>query len=100
MTKKLNIIAKDAKGNTISRLTYSFTVYPEGIVTVASDGTVTPKAAGTASINVIFEGNDNYNAATCVVDVNVTSNVSSTTKIFTSIADLRHVAQKNNKKDF
>ena len=98
VTKKLNIIAKDAKGNTISGLTYSFTVYPEGIVTVASDGTVTPKAAGTASINVIFEGNDNYNAATCVVDVNVTSNVSSTTKIFTSIADLRHVAQKNNKK--
>ena len=98
VTKNLDIIAKDAKGNTISGLTYSFTVYPEGIVTVASDGTVTPKAAGTASINVIFEGNDNYNAATCVVDVNVTSNVSSTTKIFTSIADLRHVAQKNNKK--
>lgn len=98
VTKKLNIIAKDAKGNTISGLTYSFTVYPEGIVTVASDGTVTPKAAGTASINVIFEGNDNYNAATCVVDVNVTSNVSSTTKIFTSIADLRHVAQATNKK--
>lgn len=97
-TQNLNIIAKDAKGNTISGLTYSFTVYPEGIVTVASDGTVTPKAAGTASINVIFEGNDNYNAATCVVDVNVTSNVSSTTKIFTSIADLRHVAQENNKK--
>ena len=98
VTQNLNIIAKDAKGNTISGLTYSFTVYPEGIVTVANDGTVTPKAAGTASINVIFEGNDNYNAATCVVDVNVTSNVSSTTKIFTSIADLRHVAQKNNKK--
>lgn len=97
-TRNLNIIAKDANGNTISGLTYSFTVYPEGIVTVASDGTVTPKAAGTASINVIFEGNDNYNAATCVVDVNVTSNVSSTTKIFTSIADLRHVAQENNKK--
>ena len=98
VTKNLDIIAKDAKGNTISGLTYSFTVYPEGIVTVASDGTVTPKAAGTASINVIFEGNDNYNAATCVVDVNVTSNVSSTTKIFTSIADLRHVAQATNKK--
>lgn len=97
-TQNLNIIAKDAKGAPISGLTYSFTVYPEGIVTVASDGTVTPKAAGTASINVIFEGKDNYNAATCVVDVNVTSNVSSTTKIFTSIADLRHVAQKNNKK--
>ena len=98
VTKNLDLIAKDAKGNTISGLTYSFTVYPEGIVTVASDGTVTPKAAGTASINVIFEGNDNYNAATCVVDVNVTSNVSSTTKIFTSIADLRHVAQATNKK--
>lgn len=97
-TQNLNIIAKDDKENTISGLTYSFTVYPEGIVTVDSDGTVTPKAAGTASINVIFEGNDNYNAATCVVDVNVTSNVSSITKIFTSIADLRHVAQDNNKK--
>lgn len=97
-TQNLNIIAKDVNGKTISGLTYSFTVYPEGIVTVASDGTVTPKAAGTASINVIFEGNDNYNAATCVVDVNVASNVSSTTQIFTSIADLRHVAQKHNKK--
>lgn len=90
-TQNLNIIAKDAKGNTISGLTYSFTVYPEGIVTVASDGTVTPKAAGTASINVIFEGNDNYNAATCVVDVNVTSNAIG--RVFYSIADIRHATQ-------
>lgn len=97
-TQNLNIIAKDAKGNTISGLTYSFTVYPEGIVTVASDGTVTPKAAGTASINVIFKGNDNYNAATCVADVNVASNTASTTRVFTSIADVRHVAQDNGKK--
>ena len=97
VTKNLDIIAKDAKGNTISGLTYSFTVYPEGIVTVASDGTVTPKAAGTASINVIFEGNDNYNAATCVVDVNVASNASSSTKVFKSIADVRHAAQDKNK---
>ena len=97
-TQNLNIIAKDAKGNTISGLTYSFTVYPEGIVTVDSDGTVTPKAAGTASINVIFEGNDNYNAATCVANVNVASNTASTTRVFTSIADVRHVAQDNGKK--
>lgn len=90
-TQNLNIIAKDAKGNTISGLTYSFTVYPEGIVTVARDGTVTPKAAGTASINVIFEGNDNYNAATCVVDVNVASNAIG--KVFYSIADIRHATQ-------
>lgn len=90
-TQNLNIIAKDAYGNTISGLTYSFTVYPEGIVTVANDGTVTPKAAGTASINVIFEGNDNYNAATCVVDVNVTSNAIG--RVFYSIADIRHATQ-------
>lgn len=90
-TQNLNIIAKDANGNTISGLTYSFTVYPEGIVTVASDGTVTPKAAGTASIHVIFEGNDNYNAATCVADVNVASNA--TGKVFYSIADIRHATQ-------
>lgn len=90
-TQNLNIIAKDAKGNTISGLTYSFTVYPEGIVTVANDGTVTPKAAGTASINVIFEGNDNYNAATCVVDVNVASNAIG--RVFYSIADIRHATQ-------
>ena len=96
-TRNLNIIAKDANGDPISGLTYSFTVYPEGIVTVASDGTVTPKAAGTASINVIFEGNDNYNAATCVVDVNVASNASSSTKVFKSIADVRHAAQDKNK---
>lgn len=96
-TQNLNIIAKDAKGNTIiSGLTYSFTVYPEGIITVASDGTVTPKAAGTASINVIFEGNDNYNAATCVVDVNVTSNV--TGRVFYSIADIRHATQSSTDK--
>lgn len=92
-TRNLNIIAKDVYGNTISGLTYSFTVYPEGIVTVASDGTVTPKAAGTASINVIFEGNDNYNAATCVVDVNVTSNATGEDKVFYSIADIRHATQ-------
>lgn len=92
-TQNLNIIAKDAKENTISGLTYSFTVYPEGIVTVASDGTVTPKAAGTASINVIFEGNDNYNAATCVVDVNVASNATGEDKVFYSIADIRHATQ-------
>ena len=90
-TRNLNIIAKDANGNTISGLTYSFTVYPEGIVTVANDGTVTPKAAGTASINVIFEGNDNYNAATCVVDVNVASNAIG--RVFYSIADIRHATQ-------
>ena len=90
-TQNLNIIAKDANGNTISGLTYSFTVYPEGIVTVASDGTVTPKAAGTASINVIFEGNDNYNAATCVVAVNVASNAIG--RVFYSIADIRHATQ-------
>lgn len=90
-TQNLNIIAKDVYGNTISGLTYSFTVYPEGIVTVASDGTVTPKAAGTASINVIFEGNDNYNAATCVVDVNVASNAIG--RVFYSIADIRHATQ-------
>lgn len=90
-TQNLNIIAKDANGNTISGLTYSFTVYPEGIVTVASNGTVTPKAAGTASINVIFEGNDNYNAATCVVDVNVASNAIG--RVFYSIADIRHATQ-------
>ena len=90
-TRNLNIIAKDANGKTISGLTYSFTVYPEGIVTVASDGTVTPKAAGTASINVIFEGNDNYNAATCVVDVNVASNAIG--RVFYSIADIRHATQ-------
>lgn len=96
VTQNLNIIAKDANGKTISGLTYSFTVYPEGIVTVASDGTVTPKAAGTASINVIFEGNDNYNAATCVVDVNVASNV--TGKVFYSIADIRHATQSSTDK--
>lgn len=90
-TQNLNIIAKDANENTISGLTYSFTVYPEGIVTVASDGTVTPKAAGTASINVIFEGNDNYNAATCVADVNVASNAIG--RVFYSIADIRHATQ-------
>lgn len=90
-TRNLNIIAKDANGDPISGLTYSFTVYPEGIVTVASDGTVTPKAAGTASINVIFEGNDNYNAATCVVDVNVASNAIG--RVFYSIADIRHATQ-------
>lgn len=96
-TQNLNVIAKNANGNTISGLTYKFTVYPEGIVTIADDGTVTPKAAGTANINVIFEGNDKYNAATCVADVNVASAASSDTKVFQSIADVRHAAQDNSK---
>lgn len=94
-TANINIVAKNTDGNAITDLTYSFTVEPEGIVEIAADGTVTPKAAGTASIHILFEGNAQYNAATCVVDVNVASNASSSTKVFKSIADVRHAAQDN-----
>ena len=92
-TANINIVAKNTDGNAITGLTYSFTVYPEGIVEIAADGTVTPKAAGTASIHILFEGNDQYNAATCVVDVNVSSSATSSDKIFYNIADIRHATQ-------
>lgn len=78
---------------TITSLTYTYEVSPAGIVEVDANGTVTPKKAGTASINVIFAGNDNYNAASCVIDVNVASGASSTQKVFTSIADIRQASQ-------
>ena len=98
-TANLNVVAKTSDGTTISGLTYRYEVYPEGIVEVSTDGTVTPKKAGTASITVIFDGNDKYNAATCVADVNVSSASTENDKVFYSIADIRHAAQSHKKSD-
>lgn len=92
-TATLAITATDNSGNAVSGLKYRYEVYPENIVTVDENGVVTPVNAGTASITVIFDGDDNYNAATCVVDVNVASKATSTDKVFYSIADIRHATQ-------
>lgn len=95
-TAKLNITAKKADDTVVSDLSikdFRFDITPEGIVTIDANGVVTPKAAGTASITIIFEGNDTYNAATCVADVNVASKATSTDKVFYSIADIRHATQ-------
>lgn len=92
-TATVSVSAKDSDGKEVTGLKYRYEVFPEGVVTIDANGVVTPKQAGTASINVIFEGNDTYNAATCVVDVNVASNASSTTMVYTSIADIRHAGQ-------
>ena len=105
--QNLSISAKDKDSKDVSGLTYSYEVYPEGIVTIDdASGLVTPKKAGTASITINFEGNDKYNAATCVVDVNVSSTATSSDKVFYSIADIRHATQsittgayKDNKKN-
>ena len=91
-TATINITAT-AGTTPITGLTYRYEVYPEGIVTVDENGVVTPKKAGTASITVIFDGNEKYNAATCVVDVNVASKSTSTDHVFYSIADMRHATQ-------
>ena len=91
-TATINITAT-AGTTPITGLTYRYEVYPEGIVTVDENGVVTPKKAGTASITVIFDGNEKYNAATSVVDVNVASKSTSTDHVFYSIADMRHATQ-------
>ena len=104
--QNIEITAKDKDANAVNGLTYRYEVYPEGIVTINTDGLVTPNKAGTASITVIFDGNDTYNAATCVVDVNVSSAATESQKVFYSIADIRHATQsitsgnnKDNKKN-
>ncbi len=93
-TATISVKASDSKGTTtITGLAYIYEVSPAGIVEVDNNGIVTPKKAGTASVNVIFAGNDSYNAASCVIDVNVASNASSSEKVFYSIADIRQAAQ-------
>lgn len=101
-TATISISAKDTDGNAVTGLKYRYEVYPENIVTIDANGVVTPVQAGTASITVIFDGNDTYNAATCVIDVNVASRATSTDKVFYSIADIRHATQsstESNKKN-
>lgn len=92
-TATISISAKDTDGNAVTGLKYRYEVYPENIVTIDANGVVAPVQAGTASITVIFDGNDTYNAATCVIDVNVASKATSTDKVFYSIADIRHATQ-------
>lgn len=92
-TATISVSAKDTDGNAVTGLNYRYEVYPENIVTIDVNGVVKPVHAGTASITVIFDGNDTYNAATCVIDVNVASNATSTDKVFYSIADIRHATQ-------
>lgn len=95
-TAQLTITAKTTNGNVVSDLSikdYKFDINPEGLITIDDKGIVTPVAPGTASITIIFEGNNTYNAATCVVDVNVASKAISTDKVFYSIADIRHATQ-------
>lgn len=92
-TATISVSAKDTDGNAVTGLKYRYEVYPENIVTIDANGVVKPEQAGTASITVIFDGNDTYNAATCVIDVNVASNATSTDKVFYSIADIRHATQ-------
>ncbi len=92
-TTTINITATSNNQTVTDKLTYRYEVYPDNIISISEDGIVTPKQAGTASITVIFEGNDKYNAATCVIDVNVASKSTSTDKIFYSIADIRHATQ-------
>lgn len=92
-TATVSVSANDTDGNAVTGLKYRYEVYPENIVTIDANGVVTPVHAGTASITVIFDGNDTYNAATCVIDVNVASNATSTDKVFYSIADIRHATQ-------
>lgn len=94
-TATISVSAKDTDGNAVTGLKYRYEVYPENIVTIDVNGVVTPVHAGTASITVIFDGNDTYNAATCVIDVNVASNATSTDKVFYSIADIRHATQSS-----
>ncbi len=55
--------------------------------------------AGNATITVSFAGNDNYEAATCTVNVVVkNSSVTSTTKVYHNIAEVQDAAQTTSEK--
>ena len=93
-TGNLSITATDASKNTVSGLSYKYTSTSPAVATVANDGTVTAVMAGNTTITVDFEGNANYEAASCTISVKVTnSSVTSTTKIYNNIAELQDAAQ-------
>ena len=93
-TGNLSITATDASKNTVSGLSYKYTSTSPAVATVANDGTVTAVMAGNTTITVDFEGNANYEVASCTISVKVTnSSVTSTTKIYNNIAELQDAAQ-------
>ncbi len=95
----LTITATKADGSTVSGLTYTYESNSKEVATVATDGTVTAAMAGNATITVSFEGSDQYDAATCTVNVVVkNSSVTSDTKVYHNIAEVQDAAQSTTEK--
>ncbi len=92
-TGTLTITATDTDGSTVSGLTYTYESNNEAVATV-DNGTVTAAMAGNATITVSFAGNDQYEAATCTVNVVVkNSSVTASTLVYHNIAEVQDAAQ-------
>ncbi len=92
-TGTLTITATKTDGSTVSGLTYTYESNNEAVATV-DNGTVTAVMAGNATITVSFAGSDQYDAATCTVNVVVkNSSVTSETKVYHNIAEVQDAAQ-------
>ncbi len=94
----LTITATKADGSIVTGLTYTYESNSKEVATV-ENGTVTGVMAGNATITVSFEGNEQYEAATCTVNVVVkNSSVTSTTKVYHNIAEVQDAAQSTTEK--
>lgn len=70
------ITATSAAGTQVSNLSYTYSVSSgSDYITIADDGKITGKAVGTATVDVSFAGDDNYNSAAASFKVTVTSAV-------------------------
>ncbi len=93
-TGTLSITATKTDGSTVTGLTYTYESNSKEVAAVHNNGTVTAAMAGNATITVSFAGNDNYEAATCTVNVVVkNSSVTASTLVYHNIAEVQDAAQ-------
>ncbi len=93
-TATLSITATDANNNEVTGLSYTYTSNSKEVATVDESGTVTAVMAGNTTITVSFAGNDQYDTASCTVNVVVkNSGVTSTTLVYHNIAEIQDAAQ-------
>ncbi len=93
-TGTLTITATKADGSAVTGLTYTYESNSKEVAAVTDNGTVTAVMAGNATITVSFEGSDQYEAATCTVNVVVkNSSVTASTLVYHNIAEVQDAAQ-------
>ncbi len=93
-TGTLSITATNTEGSAVTELSYTYKSNNEAVATVTDNGTVTAAMAGNATITVSFAGNDQYDAATCTVNVVVkNSSVTASTLVYHNIAEVQDAAQ-------